>query len=210
MDKFFRIVSTVFSPVIVPCYGLAIALCVTGLSVIPFGVRMTVIAMCALMLFIMPALAILALYRAKIISDPGLDTRNERTVPYCITAACYIICAYFLVRIGAPLWLVGIIAGGLLAIVIDLLVNLRWKISGHLTGMGGLVAVVLFIAANHLNVMPMLAIAIAAIFLAGLVATARLALRRHTPLQVVAGTLCGFVSVWTGAFVGLLMQGAFV
>lgn len=196
MDKFFKIISAVFSPLIVPCYGIAMALCITPLFVIPLSTRMTVLGMCAVFVFLFPALAVLGLFRTGIIKDPGLNNRNERTIPYCITMACYLICAYYLYKISAPLWLIGFIIGGFLTILINLLVNLKWKISGHMAAMGGWIGVTFFIVINHLAVINMVWITIGVILLAGLVATARLALERHTPMQVIAGTANGFTCIY--------------
>lgn len=196
MDKFFKIISAVFSPLIVPCYGIAMALCITPLFVIPLPTRMTVLGMCAVFVFLFPALSVLGLFRTGIIKDPGLNNRNERTIPYCITMACYLICAYYLYKINAPLWLIGFIIGGFLTILINLLVNLKWKISGHMAAMGGWIGVTFFIVVNHLAVINMVWITIGVILLAGLVATARLALERHTPMQVLAGTANGFACIY--------------
>lgn len=138
MEKFFKIISAVFSPLIVPCYGIAMSLCITPLFVIPLKARMAVLGMCALFLFIFPALAVLGLYRIGIVKDLGLNNRTERTIPYCVSITCYGICAYYLYRVNAPMWLVGFVVGGILTIVVNLLVNLRWKISGHMAAMGGL------------------------------------------------------------------------
>lgn len=200
MKKLFRIISAVFSPLIVPCYGIMLALCTTGLSIIPLRMRLGVVGICALIISVMPAIAVFALYRARIITDPGLNLRKERTLPYCITMGCYVVCAYYLYHISAPLWLVGILIGGMLTILINLLVNLKWKISGHMAAMGGLIAVDFFIALNGLAVTGMLWPTIITILLAGLVGTARIGLDRHTPMQVLAGTVNGFVCVYLCSF----------
>ncbi len=206
MDKFFRIISGIFSPLIIPVYGIAIALSVTVLSLVPFGVRMGVVGMCAVFLFVMPALAVLVLYRIGRIKDPGLNIREERTLPYVIVLLCYALCAWYLYRISAPLWLVGFILGGLLTIVINLVINLKWKISGHMAAMGGLMGVIFFISVNRLAIINMTWIMIASILCAGLVATARLALNRHTPMQVLAGTVNGFACVYLCAWLMYLLQ----
>lgn len=206
MRKFFKIVSGVFSPLIVPCYSIALALSVTALCVIPFGVRMIVLSICAIFLFLIPALVVYALYRAGVISDPGLNERRDRTVPYIVVMVCYILCGYYFFRISAPWWLVGVIGGALLTILISLIVNLWWKISGHMAAMGGLTAVAFFIAAKHIGVIPMLWPMIICVMLTGLVASARLYLNRHTPLQVVAGTANGFICVYLGACAGYALQ----
>lgn len=206
MRKFFKIVSGVFSPLIVPCYSIALALSVTALCVIPFGVRMRVISVCALFMFLIPALVVFGLFKAGIISDPGLNERRERTIPYIVVMVCYVLCGYYLFRIAAPWWLVGVIAGALLTIFISLIVNLWWKISGHMAAMGGLTAVTFFIAAMHLGVISMLWPMIICVLLTGLVASARLYLNRHTPMQVVAGTSNGFICVYLAACAGYALQ----
>lgn len=196
MTRFFRIISAIFSPLAVPCYGIAFALCITFLSAIPLLARIGVIAMCAVLLLVLPASAVFILYKAGYIKDPGLNIRTERTIPYCFTMVCYLACAYYLYRLSAPAWLVAVPTGGLLAIAINLVINLKWKISGHMAAMGGLLAIDFFIALNHLAIAPMLWPTIIIIICCGLVATARLALNRHTPMQVVAGTANGFISVY--------------
>lgn len=206
MRKFFKIVSGVFSPLIVPCYSIALALSVTALCVIPFGVRMRVISVCALFLFLIPALVVFGLFRAGIISEPGLNERRDRTIPYIVVTVCYALCGYYLFAIAAPWWLVGVIAGAIFAIFISLIVNLWWKISGHMAAMGGLTAVAFFIAVTHLGVIYMLWPVIICVILTGLVASARLYLNRHTPMQVVAGTANGFVCVYLAACAGYALQ----
>lgn len=199
MEKFFKIISAVFSPLIVPCYGIAMALCITPLFIIPIQARMTVLGMCALFLFIFPALAVLALYRIGIVKDLGLNGRTERTIPYCVSMTCYAVCAYYLYRVNAPMWLVGFVTGGILTIAVNLIVNLWWKISGHMAAMGGWLGIAFFIAVNRLAVIDMTWVVIVIILLCGLVATARLALERHTPLQVLAGTFNGIACIYISA-----------
>lgn len=75
-----------------------------------------------------------------------------------------------------------------------------------MAAMGGLTAVAFFIAAKHIGVIPMLWPMIICVMLTGLVASARLYLNRHTPLQVVAGTANGFICVYLGACAGYALQ----
>lgn len=197
MNKSFRIISAIFSPLIVPCYGIAMALCISPLFVIPM--RMSVLGMCAVFVFIFPALAVLGLYRIGVIKDLGLNTRSERTIPYCISIACYGVCAYYLTRANAPMWLVGFVVGGAVTILIDLLINMKWKISGHMTAMGGWLGIAFFLTVKQLAVIDMTWVTIAIVLLCGLVATARLYLNRHTPMQVLAGTANGFICIYLSA-----------
>lgn len=82
--------------------------------------------------------------------------------------------------------------GGFFTILVNLLVNFAWKISGHMAAMGGLCAVVFFLKINGLTAAPVTRLAITVVLLTGLVGTSRLGLNRHTPLQLLAGTANGF------------------
>ena len=73
--------------------------------------------------------------------------------------------------------------------------GLRWKISAHLVGMGGLIGAIAAVNSMHqLGLLPLLAVLIA---LTGLVASARLLSSDHTQAQVLAGGALGFISTWT-------------
>ena len=72
------------------------------------------------------------------ISSLTLDERKQRTVPYLLSAISFIAWASFLMeKLHAPHYLVAVAIGAAVALLLVLLVNLRWKISAHLTGWGG-------------------------------------------------------------------------
>lgn len=143
-----------------------------------------------------PLVAIGILYKLGVVSDPGLNRRKERTIPFAISAAGYIACILFLRHIHCPDFLTMFMWGGLVALVVASLINLRWKISVHLTAMGGLIAFACRLIAENLIFFNPEAWLIATIAAAGLVGTSRLILMRHTPLQVLFGTLNGFFWVY--------------
>ena len=105
MNKAAHIFSWILSPILVPTYGVILSLWVTVLCVLPLGVRWNVVIMTSLITAFLPALAIFLLYKFKAISDPGLNNRGERYVPYGITCVCYILATWYLVRIHAPQWM---------------------------------------------------------------------------------------------------------
>lgn len=69
-----------------------------------------------------------------------------------------------------------------------------------MAAMGGWLGVTFFIALNHLAVINMMWIVIVIVILAGVVGTARLILERHTPMQLLAGTANGFLSIYLCAW----------
>lgn len=195
MNKIATILSLVFSPLLVPTYGVALALWVSALSSVPVSVRFGVVAVTFIITGVVPLLAIAGMWRLGLVKDPGVNERTERTVPYIITAASYLACTVYLFKANAPLWLVGFLAGAFVAALISLAVNCRWKISAHMAAMGGLVAIAFRLAVSDYAIVDMLWVIVAVVLAAGLVGTARIGMHRHTIWQVVAGAANGFVCV---------------
>ena len=80
--------------------------------------------------------------------------------------------------------------------LINAVVNLKWKISAHAAAMGGLVAMLFRIATMHQSVVDLNIWISAVVVLAGAIMTARVYLQRHTLMQVIAGCANGFLCVW--------------
>lgn len=198
MNKISKILSAVFSPLLVPTYAVIIALWTSMLVLTPLPVRLRITGICFAITCLAPLVAILTLYKMKLISHPGLNERKERTLPYLVTIVCYAGCALMLASVKAPSWLWLFMAGGGVAAVVSMIVNRWWKISAHLAAMGGLVAVVFRMAQLHVVApgVDFLAVAAAVVVAAGAVATARVYLGSHTLLQVIAGMANGFLCVY--------------
>ncbi len=94
------------------------------------------------------------------------------------------------------MWLVLFMAGAVAAVIVCAVVNRKWKISAHMTAMGGFMALVMRMAVDNLGIVDMLwPVAIVAM-LCGLVGTSRVLMGRHTLMQVAAGFLNGFLCVY--------------
>ena len=92
------------------------------------------------------------------------------------------------------------IIGGGLCILISTLINLKYKISAHMVGLGGVLGVL--ISVSWLIKFDMTPYYIATIIVAGFVAFARLILNEHKPAQLYLGFFLGLI-VQTGLFYGL-------
>jgi len=84
-----------------------------------------------------------------------------------------------------------LILGGAICILLSSVINLWWQISAHMVGIGGLIGVL--VALCYFMQIPMLIEISIAILIAGFVGFARLFLRSHSPSQVYAGFLFGFL-----------------
>lgn len=190
-----QIISAVFSPLMVPVYGLAIALHYSELQVIPLRYKITSLAVVFVLTGLLPFMLITGMKAVGMVSSVDLTDRRERTIPFSITLMLYAITAGYFFFARAPWWLTAFMLGGLLALAIAMIVNRRWKISAHATGAGALTAMTLLLALHSPAPAAMLPVITAVLLAAGLTGTARLILQRHTAGQVYAGFAVGFLAV---------------
>lgn len=187
--------SIIFSPLLMGTYGVALAMVLSFLCFIPTATKLTVILETFLATTAIPVIGIFILSRLKVISDPKLNERRDRTFPYLIETACFIGLAVYLNHINAPAWLSLFLIGGAVALVVLTVVNRWWKISGHATGMGGLCALVFYLMLSGNSIYDLQWEFLVAVLLAGLVCSSRVILGRHTLGQVTAGFFNGFLWV---------------
>lgn len=200
VDKFVTFCSNLISwalvPLLMPVYGIILVFCLSVLDVVSPGLRMAFTFIIFGINFCIPMLFLLLLKFLGIIHDPGLNDRQERLIPYIITAFCMGGTAWFLSSRGAPLWLDMFYLGGATASLINLIINFKWKISAHAAGIAGLIALLIRLE-KDVAVEPQLFVwLLIVIGAAGLVGSARIWLGRHTVWQVLAGYAVGFCSVF--------------
>lgn len=140
-----------------------------------------------------PLMMILFLIHRGQVHNIHISNPDERTTPYIYSITCYGFWCYFLhsiMHIGPYFLCVAI--GATIALGMVTLVNLRWKISAHLTGLGGLIGGVLayYFQTGQDIYYPLI---ITLLIVALLLMFARIYLREHTPLQVIAGLLLGIL-----------------
>ena len=192
--------SGILHPLFVPTYGI-VFFCAAFSRQVPLPSVYWLVA--CIGTFFMTALIPLSLMifrrlRGEI-SDISISKPSERTPIYVYTIICYAFWCYFLFKvIHAPfVSLIGI--GATIALALVLFINTRWKISAHLTGLGGLLGGILAYTFNYALPMPIVAISII-LALALLLMYARLYLGAHTPMQVVAGFLLGIIMTFTPTY----------
>ncbi|MDM8268516.1 hypothetical protein QUW50_05620 [Barnesiella viscericola] len=194
MNKLATLLSTLFHPLLMPTYGIAIALYTSYMRI--FGDRLLGIVIVGVLLTtcILPSLGIYILYKLGHISDFRLHERTERTIPYLINFACYVACYLYLYRFGIPSWIIAFIAGAIVALIISLFINRYWKISAHMVAAGSMVTLVFLMSFYSLMLTPyILPLQIASVLLAGAIGSSRILLKRHTLGQVGAGFALGIL-----------------
>lgn len=191
-----RLISWILLPILVPVYGIILTFRLSLLAAEPAATKwiytIIVFSICALF----PMLCGFVMKALGIVSDTGLNKQSERTIPYIITILTMGGTMFFLKAHGMPMWVNMFFAGGALTGLICMLINLRWKISAHLAGMGGLTAMLFMIRIAGVPQHPVTGWIIAAIVASGALGSARIYMNRHTLAQVLAGFAVGFVSVF--------------
>lgn len=139
-----------------------------------------------------PLIAMVVLKTFGYISSYDMPNRKERIIPLLLTVLLYSISLIYFWR-DRQIMILLIMIGVTLSVLITTIVTHFTKISIHAVGMGGLLSVLateLYWISNIFNASVIL------ILIAGLVCTARLYLKAHTPRQVWWGFALGFSTVF--------------
>jgi len=119
-----------------------------------------------------------------------METKEERIIPYTSAALYYFALFYLFYNAGFPNIFQILILGAALSILLIIFVSLKWKISAHTTGIGGLAGAALGITYRFQLDMHLVLMLI--ILFSGIVGYARLKLNVHSPAQVYSGFILGF------------------
>jgi hypothetical protein len=142
-----------------------------------------------------PMLTVGLLYALKFVGSIELHTQKDRIIPYIACTIYYFWAFYAFKTQGvAPPFFNAFFLGVFIAVVAVMVANTYAKISMHTTGWGGVIGFLLMMMTGmHMDVTLPLVITF---FLAGIVATARLILRAHTPAEIYAGFIIGILTQW--------------
>lgn len=195
IQRFARFFSAMFSPMIMPAYGIFLALWTTILCYNPLGTRLIVLAVMFAITCVLPILFISLLFAMKVLKDKNLVKREERLLPYIGFIVSFFASLWYLASVHSPMWLMSAMYGVILAAIVSFAVNslLKWKISAHMTGIGGIIGMLYTYHNLGLGAFNLFWLICIFILVAGVLGSARIILERHTLLQVLAGFVNGIV-----------------
>jgi membrane-associated phospholipid phosphatase len=195
-----KIISSVFHPLIMPVIGLLIIFNTDSYInyAIPSALKKAIIGLVGLCTFIIPLLIALLLVNRKVINSLEMETQKEPNIPYAITIILFILTLSLLKEAPVPPLIYNFIIGATLSVMLAFIINIKWKISAHMIGMGGLVGALLCVASLlEVYMLPQLVLAL---LIAGLVGSSRLLLKAHSPSQVYVGFIvcvsCQFIILY--------------
>lgn len=191
-----RLLSALFRPMYYSLVGFVILFTVTYMQILPWRYKLWVLCSTYIFTIGLPVLGIFLYRRLSGLTASQLRQRKARFWPYIISFVCYAVYLRIMFVMHLPRFMCGIVVGALFIQGVCLLLNLRWKVSMHAAGAGGIIgALVAYSVVFVFNPVPWLC---GAVLLDGMVMTSRMILRQHTLWQVWMGTLVGIVCGYLG------------
>ncbi len=183
-----QFISYLLHPAIVPAFG--ILLIIKGL---PYYIEPTlflyIIGMVILGTYLFPLILAYLLVKLKLIPNLTMENAKDRRLPFLISILFFFMTAQALANLPIPHEPARFILGGGLSILVLWIFLPFKKVSAHLAGMGGITALLFYLSiAYSQNYLLLISLQV---ILAGVVASARLILKAHTPLEVALGFLVG-------------------
>lgn len=144
--------------------------------------------------FLLPLITILLLKNQGVISTIDMRERSERFLPVLLSFLYYGFTYFFLRKTALDPVFFSMFFGCMVAMILSLLINTRFKISVHMVGICGVLGAVTALFGLHgFSDLPLFC---SILLLAGILGTARLSLGAHRPVEVYMGSLVGFLSVY--------------
>lgn len=186
-----RVISAVFTPFSIPFLAFLILFLFSYLRIMPIQYKLIVLGVVYCFTILMPTLTIFLFRKINGFSPEDLGERKRRFMPFLLTITSYVFCLVMMHRLNIPWYMTGIILATLIMMVICIIVNLKWKLSEHMAGVGAIVGgLVSFSALFGYNPIWWLCLFI---LIAGVLGTARIILQHHTLGEVLVGFVVGLI-----------------
>jgi len=191
--------SVVFQPLLMP--SLVFGLLFFGVpqaTSLPevFKVRIFYLIVTATLLI--PIVLMLGLRWSGYVKSLHFEEKSDRRVPFILVTLFYVLTTYFLkekTELDPILWQGMAVITAAVALLTG--VTYFWKMSAHLTGIGGVLAVTGILGLYFPSV-TVAYLLVATLVLGGGIASSRLYLDAHRPAEVYVGLLVGFATCWIG------------
>ena len=186
-----RVISAIFTPFSIPFLAFLILFLFSYLRIMPIQYKLIVLGVVYCFTILMPTLTIFLFRKINGFSPEDLGERKRRFMPFLLTITSYVFCLVMMHRLNIPWYMTGIILAALIMMVICIVVNLKWKLSEHMAGVGAIVGgLVSFSALFGYNPVWWLCLFI---LVAGVLGTARIILQHHTLGEVLVGFAVGLI-----------------
>ena len=196
MIKVAQVISVIGHPLFMPLYAILLILQFNPYIQlqVPNLLQPFVLGTIIVFTIVLPCITSLILKSMGVINSLYMNTTKERKWPFIFTLIWYYLGFYLLSKMGLPESLYLLMIGAISVILTAHFITLRWKISVHMIGIGGLIGAIVGISCrfqyDHINIIYLL------IFFAGTIGYSRLKTNSHNSQQVYAGFVLGFLVEW--------------
>lgn len=196
MKTLATVITYLFHPLLMATYGCLLVF--FGLSntiyavFTPLKLKLVITTIVFVFTFLLPILNLLILYKLKYVSSLSIEDRNQRTFPLILTSVCYFGLFYMVQDFSIWPAIKLFVLGGGICILFTAIINIWWKISAHMIGIGGMFGVL--VALGVFMQLPLLVVISICVLLSGIIGFARLYLESHTHNQVYAGFAFGSIT----------------
>lgn len=194
MEKFYKIISVVFHPIVVPTIGVLLYFILIPSSY-PSNLKLTLLSLIFIMTYLVPLLILILFKKLKLIESFNAHTIKERKLPVAMMIVLFYLLGNTIANIGAMRdisLLFYATSGALMLLYVFFIFKIKTSI--HLLSLGISTAFFLIIDINNSSSFPL--VIILNILIAGIVANARLYLKAHEPSEVYIGFFMGFISTF--------------
>ena len=134
-----RIISGILTPFSIPFLAFLVLFLFSYLRIMPLQYKLIVLGIVYCFTILMPTMTIFLFRKVNGFARQDLSDRKKRYVPILLTIISYVFCLMMMHKLNIPWYMTGIILASLVVLVICIIVNLKWKLSEHMAGMGGIV-----------------------------------------------------------------------
>ena len=190
--KLAKFLSIILHPVLMPGYALFYLLNFNSYfkTMTSMYEKSALYSIILLNTLVLPMLISYILVRRGLIHSFEMAKREERVIPYISNAILMVVAYYMMRKLMLPKIFYLMILGASAAVVFAVIINLKWKISIHMIGIGAFVGT--FFGLSTFMMVDLRFPILLTLLIAGLLGSARLTLGAHTSMQIYAGFFVGF------------------
>lgn len=191
------ILSYLFHPLLMPTWMILLLLYTNPYAFAGMS-PLIVISIVAINTFFFPFIAILMMKKLGLVETLHIPDNKQRIIPLVATIIFYV-WAYLAMRKTNFPYLMGVfMMGTLVSLFVSFFINVFYKLSLHMVGMGGALTALLFLLLFSQTDLSYYFLAM--VILSGAVASARLYLNAHTLQEVYTGFMVGMFGQVLGLF----------
>jgi hypothetical protein len=187
-----KVISIILHPVLMPTYALLLIFRLSNYldyTTAP-SVKVALFLIVIFNTLLMPVIISWLLLRKGLIKTFNMDQREERIVPFICNTILMMVAYYMISQISVPKIFSMLLLGAAASVVLAIIINLKWKVSIHMIGIGGIVG--MFFGMSTFLLIDLRFPILISLLVAGLIGTARLSMSAHRPAQLYAGFFVGF------------------